>query len=194
MSNQRYQQALDALNAIHREDPKSESYQGQAEPAEWAYAQRMMVWLDKLIADAPETLKLAVNAQHLKRWALPRSDYPMDRPGYKKWRTDQGKAHAELAGQVMQQAGYDDEEVERTKSLIRKERFKTDPHAQALEDAACLVFLENYFAEFKNDYDDEKLIPIVQKTWNKMSEHGHELALQLPFDDASLAVVKKALA
>ena len=57
--------------------------------------------------------------------------------------------------------------------------MKLDPEAQLLEDVVCLVFLENYFAEFAREHDEAKLIDIVRKTWKKMSDRGHQAALEL---------------
>jgi hypothetical protein len=45
-----------------------------------------------------------------------------------------------------------------------------------------MVFLERYFADFfekKDDYDREKWLRIIRRTWGKMSHRGHEAALKL---------------
>ena len=68
-----------------------------------------------------------------------------------------------------------------------------DPEAQLLEDVVCLVFLENYFAEFAREHDEAKLIEIVRKTWKKMSDRGHQAALTLPLSDDCRRIVEKAL-
>ncbi|NRA37583.1 MAG: DUF4202 family protein, partial [Planctomycetes bacterium] len=39
----------------------------------------------------------------------------------------------------------------------------------------------------------EKMIPIIQKTWAKMSDHAHELALQLNLPPEVTALVTEAL-
>ena len=41
--------------------------------------------------------------------------------------------------------------------------------------------------------DEEKLIPIVQKTWKKMTSKAHEVALQLDYAPEDLAVIQAAL-
>jgi len=49
-----------------------------------------------------------------------------------------------------------------------------------LEDVASLVFIEHYmlaFAEKHPEYDEEKWIDIIRKTWKKMSSDAHEFAL-----------------
>jgi hypothetical protein len=78
--------------------------------------------------------------------------------------------------------------------MIRKEDLKKDQETQALEDVACLVFLDDQFEEFEKHYDEEKIISILRKTWGKMSERGHELALQIQMSDRAKSLVGKALA
>jgi len=49
-----------------------------------------------------------------------------------------------------------------------------------LEDVASLVFIEYYmlaFVEKHPEYNEEKWIDIIRKTWNKMSADAHEFAL-----------------
>ena len=94
----------------------------------------------------------------------------------------------------MQEAGYDSSAIDRVKSLLQKRGIKTDPEAQSLEDVICLVFLENYFAEFAATQNGEKLLNIVRKTWGKMSEKGHGLALELPFTQPVQELLAQALA
>jgi len=67
--------------------------------------------------------------------------------------------------------------ISRVAALIKKERLKADPEAQALEDATCLAFLELEFEAFAAKHPDEKVVSILQKTWGKMSDTGHEAAL-----------------
>jgi hypothetical protein len=106
----------------------------------------------------------------------------MDKPGYFAWRNTLKDHHAGLIAGWMAAAGYDAEAIGRMRAIVGKERLKRDPEAQALEDCACLVFLENEFAGFvaaKTDYDDDKWRGIVARTWAKMSDAGHALALEL---------------
>lgn len=194
METDRFRRALTRLDALHAEDPATEEVRGELVPAELAYARRMTGWLMRLNADASEALRLAVRAQHLCRWRLPRSDYPMDRPGYKAWRREQLRQHATLATTVLTQAGYDRATVERVDFLIRKRKLKVDAESQTLEDAACLVFLESYFADFARLHDESTLVRILRKTWPKMSERAHALALELPLARRERALVERALA
>ena len=146
----------------------------------------------RLEPDASEELQLAVRGQHLCRWQIPRETYPMDRAGYLKWRNDCKQMHAEKLGQILQGVGYDARDDWPRQSLVRKQRLKADPETQLLEDVACLVFLENYFAEFSREHDEAKLIDIVRKTWKKMSPRGHAAALQLPLSGECRRIVERA--
>lgn len=191
--NPRLRAALTRFDAINAQDPNQELVAGESRPKELVYAERMTAWLERLRPDAPEALRLAARSQHLQRWAIPRSDYPQTRAGYKQWRTALAKYHAERAGEVLRECGYDEATVARVQSLLRKENFKRDPDAQTLEDAACLVFLEHYFADFALRHDDAKLIDIIRKTWRKMSEQGHAAAMALALPPRLAELVARAL-
>lgn len=78
--------------------------------------------------------------------------------------------------------------------MIRKEDLKSDEETQVLEDVACLVFLDDQFAEFEKEHDEGKIIKILQKTWGKMSREGHRLALEIPMSGRPLELIEKALA
>lgn len=183
-------ETLAGIDAAHAADPHAE---GDV-PAELLYARRASAWLDRLVPDASDALRVAVRASHLRRWEVPRSDYPEGREGYRRWRTDQLRRHAELCGALLREAGWSDDFIARVASLIQKKRFKTDPEAQALEDVACLLFLEHGLPPFRADHDDEALLPILRKTWAKMSDRGRELALQLPMSPTDRALVARATA
>ncbi|MHB0774548.1 DUF4202 domain-containing protein [Halomonas sp. WWR20] len=193
MSSDRFNRAIERLDAAHGEDAREEMVEGKAYPYELLYARRMSDWLARVAPDASETLRLAVRAQHLRRWQSPREDYPEGRPGYLTWRRELGRTQAEEAAQILREVGYDEATCGRVASLIRKENLRQDADAQALEDTACLVFLQYYFAEFANGHDEEKIVRIVQKTWRKMSPHGHELAATIALPEREQGYVKKAL-
>jgi hypothetical protein len=118
----------------------------------------------------------------------------MDRPGYHRWRTTLARFHAEKAGEILRQVGYDEETITRVQSLLRKEGLKTNPDTQTLEDVSCLVFLEAYFSDFAKQHEEEKLITILRKTWKKMSPRGQQAALQLDLSPTDRALLEKALA
>jgi hypothetical protein len=189
----RFKLALDRFDALNAQDPHTELVEGRPEPKELIYARRMTQWLERLEPDAPEALRLAARAQHLMRWRIPRDTFPKDRAGYVRWRTTLYDFHADRAAEVLRDVGYDDATIERVRSLIRKQNLKTDAESQTLEDVICLVFLENYFADFARDHDEEKLIKILRKTWKKMSPRGHAAAMKLSLGPHELELIQKAL-
>ena len=190
----RFEAAIARVDAANADDPRREVFDGVEYPRELLYVQRMTSWLERLAPDAPETLRLAARCQHIRRWTIPRRDYPMDRQGYKAWRTRLAQFHADAAGEILRDVGYDDQTVRRVQTLLRKEKLKLDPEVQLLEDVICLVFLESYFADFATQHDEDKLVGIVRKTWKKMSPYGHEAALALNLPPAARVIVEKALA
>jgi Domain of unknown function (DUF4202) len=185
--------ALADFDAANAQDPTQERVNGEAMPKELVYGLRMSAKLHSFCPNASEPLQLAARCQHICRWKIPRSDYPMDRQGYKRWRSDLAVFHGDTAGAIMQAHGYGDDIIQRVKDLLMKRSLKRDDEVQTLEDVICLVFLEFYMEDFATKHDEEKLIDIVKKTWNKMSEKGHDAALKLPLSDNILALVGKAL-
>lgn len=191
--DQRFSEAIRRFDEANAADPTRTVVEGQAVPDEVLYARRMTAWLDRLEPSASEALRLAVRCQHLCRWMIPRNQYPMTRPGYLQWRSSLARFHADKAGAILREAGYDDGIVRRVQSLVRKEGLKTDPEAQTLEDVACLVFLEFEFADFAARHDEQKVVGIVARTWRKMSARGHAAALELKLGPAEKMLIAKAL-
>ncbi|KGE78120.1 DUF4202 domain-containing protein [Halomonas salina] len=189
-----YERTQAALDALHAQDPRRVEVAGETLPLELWHAGRMSDWLNVLDEAPDELVRLAVHNQHLQRWQVPRSDYPEGRVGYLTWRRDQGRRAGETTARAMREAGYAEEDAERVAAMIRKQGLGRDAGTQAVEDCACLVFLENYFADFSKQVDHDHLIRIVQKTWKKMSPRAHELALGLPMSDEARRLVEEALA
>lgn len=184
---------IQLIDFANLQDPNKESNQGKPCAKEWLYSQRMSQRLQAFNPDASEHLKIAAHGQHIERWTSPRSAYPEGRTGYKKWRAELGLFHAKRVGELMAEAGYAEEDIERVKYLVQKRGLKRDEETQCLEDVICLVFIEHYLEDFARKHDEDKLIDIIQKTWNKMSESGHQAALELPLSEEMLTLVKKAL-
>jgi hypothetical protein len=190
----RFDLALARIDAANAQDPNRTVAGGVAMPHELHYARRMTQWLARLEPEASEALRLAVRCQHLCRWMIPRSQFPMTRAGYLEWRATLGRFHADKAAEILRGVGYGDADVARVQSLVRKERIKADAEAQTLEDVACLVFLEDEFTDFSSKHDEEKVVRIVARTWAKMSARGREAARALPLSPAASELVRKALA
>lgn len=191
--NEKLSLVFAAIDKINSEDPNSTVLDNINHPKELLYGQYMTQCLNTYWPDADEQLQIACRAQHIKRWHLARSDYAAGKAGYLTWRKALGKFHASLAKEIMLEHGYSEEEAETTASIVRKEKLRQNPGSQTLEDVACLVFLSYYFDEFAAKHKEDKIIRIVQLTWRKMSEKGHEIALSLTLPEHLGALVKKAL-
>lgn len=185
--------AIERFDEFNRQDPNRERFEGIEQPKELLYAQRMTAWLNRLAPEASEALQLAARCQHIGRWMIPRNQYPMDRIGYHRWRTALADFHARTARDILQKVDYQEQIITRVEALLKKRNLKTDPETQLLEDVICLVFLESYFSDFSKKHDEEKLIPIIQKTWKKMSLRGQQAALELNLSAANRALIEKAL-
>lgn len=193
MSMNAFNKAISLFDASNAEDPNMEFVGAVAYPKELLYAQRMTKRLMAFAPDASEVVQLAARSQHIQRWMIPRTTYPMNRSGYKRWRIALLAYHAEIAGGLMAQSGYGPDVIERVQSLLMKKRLKRDAEVQLLEDVICLVFLEHYFTDFAAKQDEEKLDGILKKTWAKMSARGHEAAMGLSLPDATLNLINSAL-
>jgi hypothetical protein len=196
---QRFERAIALFDAANAEDPRQDTgADGKPVQRELLYARRMSEMLDRFAPDASEAVRLAVRAQHIQRWKTPRDSYPMDRNGYLQWRTGLYKFHAETAGRLMKEAGYDDVMIERVKTAVGKKGLKVNPETQMLEDVADLVFIEHYMLEFagqKPDYSEDKWLDIVRKTWKKMSDSAHAFALagKIKLPEPLVPLITKAL-
>ena len=189
-----YAQARQLIDAAHAGDPKRTA---DGRPAELVYAERMEAWAARAAVEPTPLLRLAARCQHLERWSVPRTTFPDGKAGYLKWRQSLYKKQADRAKELLLQAGVVAAEAEDVATWVSKTALKTNPGTQALEDAACLVFLENEIADFAAqhaDYPREKFVDIIRKTWKKMSPRGQDLARTLALPPAIAALVGEAIA
>ena len=193
LENELYQIACDSIDSLNKQDPTSVDVDGKSWPTELLYSIRMSEELDSFVPDASDELKIAVRAQHIARWRSPRSNYPMNREGYLRWRAELYGLHAKYAGEELRKAGLDSSLVDSVETIIKNKVKRNSYETQTLEDVACLVFLRHYFEEFIAKHKGEKLDKIIVKTWNKMSEAAHEQALKIPFPVDHLAIITNAL-
>lgn len=194
-----YQEARALIDAANSVDPNQVTAEGKEWPKELLYSERMSDMLERYKPDADDAMKLAIRAQHIERWKSPRNAYPMDRIGYLKWRKDLYKIQANTAAELLQQAGYGDEDVERVRNAVAKKNIKGNPDTQLLEDVTDLCFMEHYMLEFVDkhpDYSEEKWIEIIQKTWHKMSDNAHQFALSgaVKLPETLVPLIHKAVA
>lgn len=187
-----FEAAASEFERAHAEDPRT-----LASGVAWSlhYHRRLAHWVEVIDPAASTALRLAARCAHIRRWTIPRSDYDEGRSGYKKWRSELARYHAEESGAILERAGFDRETIDKVQGILQKRRLKLDPDVQTFEDGLCLVFLENELEDFATKHEEPKLIDIIQKTWEKMSERGHQHALELAGTlPAQLqAVLQKAL-
>ena len=175
-----FDKSMALIDAANSEDPNQEAADGKDWPKELLYSHRMTDMLLRYTPDADDAMQLAIHAQHIQRWRSPRDAYPMDRIGYLQWRKDLYKFHAQTAADLLVQAGYGEDVIDRVKQAVAKKGIKDNPDTQLLEDVTDLVFIEHYMLGFVSrhpDYDEEKWLDIVRKTWKKMSDRAQQFAL-----------------
>jgi hypothetical protein len=189
----RLSQVLAAIDDANGQDPEPADWRGNPAPRAWIYGKHMSEMLSGFAPDASEPLQIAVRAQHIERWTVPRDSYPQGRTAYLQWRKDLQRHHARRAGELMQQADYPSDDIERVGRLLRKERLKYDADVQILEDVACLVFLRFEAADFIAGYADDKVRDILAKTARKMSPRGLEAAAALTLDTRLARLLNEAL-
>lgn len=206
-----FNKAIEQIDHAHSQDPRlvtppqtpsadndDDNNNGNPEPIpyELHYANKMTKYLNKRCPTASETLQLAIRAQHLRRWEVPRDTYPKTKPGYYAWRSYLQKRQAEIAQQICLESGYSERDAERVAALVRKEGLKQeDGETQVLEDVACLVFLDDQFEEFERGVEEEKVVEILRKTIVKMSPDGRALALEVVggLSERARGLVQRAL-
>ena len=193
------ERALALIDAANSEDPNQVSADGKDWPKELLYSHRMSGMLQRYAPDADEAIQLAIRAQHIQRWKSRRDAYPMDRIGYLQWRKDLYKIQAQTAADLLAQAGYDEDVIERVRNAVAKKAIKENPDTQLLEDVTDLVFIEHYMLAFVGrhpDYDEEKWLDIIRKTWNKMSDRAQQFALSgsVKLPEPLVPLVQKAVA
>ena len=189
----RFEAALRRFDLENSRDPNREMANSISHPRELLYAQRLSDWVLRLCPDASEELRLAARCQHICRWEIPRGSYPMTRPGYLKWRADLKKFHAQKAGEILREAGYDETAVRRVQELNLKKNFPDDPETRVLEDALCLVFLQFQFAGLAAKTDEDKTSNALQKSWQKMTGTARAEAMKLDFGKREHCLLQRAL-
>lgn len=194
----RFNNTIAAFDAINAQDPNKVKVNGAEMPKELVYAERMSEMLERYAPQSSEILKLAVRCQHIQRWKIPRTDYPMTKQGYMQWRNQLKNFHADTATKVLTEHDYDEATMTKICRLLKKENLSTDADMQTLEDVIVLAFLEHdldAFVQKHGDYSEEKLISIVRKSYCKMSKNGQAAALSMvKIPDHLLPVVLKAVA
>lgn len=191
--SERFARAIRRFDEENSLDPNREMVDGTPQPRELAYAQRLTDWLLKLCPDPSEELRLAARCQHICRWMIPRDRYERTKAGYLRWRNELKKFHAEKAGEILREVGYDHEMIGRVQALNLKKDFPKTESSRALEDALCLVFLQYQFADLAAKSTEEQMINALRKSWAKMTEAARAEALKLNYAPRELGLLQKAL-
>ena len=188
-------QAIAQIDEANSQDPNTITIDGEARPEALCYGEWMTAWVEKIrtTGSTNDMLLIAARAQHIRRWEMPRSDFPDNRKGYLEWRNRLGEFHGECTGEILKAIGYEEEFIDQVAFRIQKKCLKTNWDSQTIEDAACLIFLEHYFDATLEKTGERKMIRILQKTWVKMSEPGHQLALALDLDEGQRSLIEDAL-
>ena len=194
MNKNLFTQAMEAFDTANSKDPNFIEVNGFEKPYELIYSNWLYEWIMKLNPNAIEELQLAAKCQHIKRWEIPRSKYQDGLKGYTKWKKELAEYHADEAGKILKQVGYDEVVVDRVRSINLKKNLKADSDVQTMEDALCLVTLQYQIEGFSLKHDDEKMIGIIKKTWAKMSDRAKEEALKLSYSERVLSLIKNAIA
>ncbi|MEQ8716162.1 MAG: DUF4202 domain-containing protein [Acidimicrobiales bacterium] len=185
---------LRRVDEINAADPNTLTVDGVERPKELVHAEMMTEWLLRLDPEAGTEQRIAARAHHLRRWALPRSEYPEGRAGYLKWRTELSRRHAAEVTAIMADEGFGPEPIDRVTQIVRKRDIKGDPAVQTHEDALCLVFLSTQFEKLIADHGEDKVVEIVAKTLAKMSADGIAHANALDYTPTERAVLDRAVA
>jgi hypothetical protein len=189
----RFEKAISTFDAYNLNDPHQEVVDGILVSKEVLYAQRMSRRLGDYYPAAPEYLKLAAHCQHIGRWEIPRETYAMDRKGYLQWRNVLKSHHAKLAEQILISCRYDEDTIEKVKSLLLKKGLHSNADTQALEDVICLVFIEYYLDDFAEKHEPQKVVDILQKTLKKMSPRAIDEATRINVSERIKILLQQAL-
>ena len=183
--------AAAAIDSANAEDPRSHG----GMPLALAQGRRAEDWVVRLAPDASDALRLAARAHHLRRWAVPRSDYPQGRAGYLRWRRAQRERHARDLVALLDGAGVDGSVSARAAEIVAKQGLGTDPEVQTFEDAVSLTFLQTELEPVIDRLDDDaKVAGIVAKTLAKMSATGRDraAAVSVGLDERSQRILAEA--
>jgi uncharacterized protein DUF4202 len=178
--------AIDAANA---EDPNL--FDGK--PRALVQGVLATMWLTRLDPDAPDALRLAARAHHLRRWVIPRDERPDGRAGYLRWRRDLKAVHAGAAAEVLAPEGVPADVIAEVQRLVRKQGAATDPLAQTFEDVVCLVFLQTQYDELIDRLDEDRMVEVLRKTLPKLSPAALALAGEALPTERGAALVARAL-
>ncbi|HEY0520739.1 MAG TPA: DUF4202 domain-containing protein [Ilumatobacteraceae bacterium] len=186
----RYDAVIAAIDDANAADPNLVDVRGERVALALVHGRLATEWTERLVDEPDEALLIAARAHHLRRWEMPRNSYPAGRAGYLRWRRDQKTRHAIDVAAILVANGYDATDVERVQRLIRREHVDG---SAAVEDAACLVFVETQLASFAAHNDHDLTISVIRKTAKKMTDRGRDLIGAIPLAASDKALLTEAL-
>ena len=190
----RFAAAVIAIDTANAADPTMIVVRGSSHPLALIHGQLAAEWVAKLHPEADEAWLLAARAHHLRRWEVPRTDYEPGKAGYLKWKRDQRIRHATDVGALLTEVEYEAADIERVQALVRRDHLATDAGSQAIEDAACLVFIETQLADVAAKLDHDHVIDVIRKTSKKMTPEALGAVVQIPLGEAETSLLASALA
>lgn len=188
-----YEAAIAAIDASNAADPTIVVVRGTSQPLALVHGLLASEWVARLHGDADDTLLLAARAHHLRRWELPRAQYEPGKAGYLRWKRDQRQRHARDVGELLAAVGYDSVTIARVQALVRRDRLASDAGSQAVEDAACLVFIETQLADVSTILEHDHLLDVIRKTAKKMSPAALAAVSDIQLGEPEQALLATAL-
>ena len=192
ISEELYHKAIAEIEKAHAEDGSKEIENGASYPSEVLYGRRMLSVLEMVSPDSSLAMKLAVQCQHIKRWGIPRSNYPFDRRGYHQWRRVVMDYQLQQAHLLLSAANIDETDILWVLNALKNQGDKSNPESQIIMDTACLVFLKWYMESFAAKHENEKVIDILKKTIRKMSVEGLDLIPKLDLPPTAKQALEQA--
>lgn len=186
-------EAIKIFDEINSLDPNRIQFSGEDFPKEFLYANWLTLWVEKLNPLKSDALRLASRCQHLKRWEISREKYPNGLKGYMQWKRELLIFHADESEKVLRSLQFEESLVERVRQINLKQDMRNNSEVQIMEDALCLVTLEFQLEEFSLKHNDEKMIEIIRKSWNKMSHSAREEAKKIAYSPRVLKLVLEAI-
>jgi len=179
-----YLLATAEIERLHRTDTLQVMENGIEHPSELLYSKRMLDMLELFCPGSPNYLKIAAQCQHLKRWGVPRDNYPYDRRGYHEWRREVMEYQLGETYRILSVVGIEDSDIQQIIDVLRNQGDKTNEDAQIIMDTACLTFLKWYMEPFASKHESSKVIDILKKTMRKMSSEAISLVHTLQLNQS----------
>jgi len=185
-------QVFSAIDALNQQDPNRIFYKGHDVSKEYLNSIYMTEQLHRYIPDPSVALQIACRAHHICRWQIDRTEYPSGKAGYYQWRKSLYRHHSQIARTILEQCRIDKPLSDQVCDMIAKKNRIEDLETQLLEDVICHVFLLHYAEAFSKKHQEEKVIDILEKTWEKLSNQGKAYVSHLAISEAVAALIAKS--